>query len=116
MKINFKNLCSGSLLTGALLCGVQTACTTTSMESQYASLPSYNGEDLELTVNDNGTHFRLWSPQAEAVRVYLYNTDCNSVATDSLEMTRDENGTWVASAPGQLYGMFYTFRINHNGK
>ena len=86
------------------------------MESQYASLPSYNGEDLELTVNDNGTHFRLWSPQAEAARVYLYNTDCNSVATDSLEMTRDENGTWVASAPGQLYGMFYTFRINHNGK
>lgn len=116
MKINFKNLCSGTLLTGALLCGVQTACTTTSMESQYASLPAYNGEDLELTVNDNGTHFRLWSPQAEAARVYLYNTDCNSVATDSLEMTRDENGTWVASAPGQLYGMFYTFRINHNGK
>ena len=118
MKINFKYLCSGTLLTGALLCGVQatTSCASKSMESEYASLPAYNGEDLELTVDQNGTHFRIWSPQATAVRVYLYNTDLNSVATDSLEMTRDENGTWVATAPGQLYGMFYTFRINHNDK
>ena len=56
------------------------------MESQYASLPSYNGEDLELTVNDNGTHFRLWSPQAEAARVYLYNTDCKLQAQTAVAL------------------------------
>lgn len=116
MKFDFKNLCSGTLLTGALLCGVPATCAANSMESDYASLPAYNGEDLELTVDNNGTHFRLWSPQATAARVYLYNTDRNSVATDTLNMTRDQHGTWVASSSGKLFGMFYTFSINHNGK
>ncbi len=116
MKFDFKNLCSGTLLTGALLCGVPATCAANSMESDYASLPAYNGEDLELTVDNNGTHFRLWSPQATAARVYLYNTDRNSVATDTLNMARDQHGTWVASSSGKLFGMFYTFSINHNGK
>ena len=36
------------------------------MEQQYSSWPSYDGDDLELKVDDAGTHFTLWSPSAEA--------------------------------------------------
>lgn len=86
------------------------------MESVYSTYPVYTGDDLELTVNKNGTHFRLWSPSAEAVRLNIYPTDRNSAAERTVEMTRGENGTWAASFPQKLYGSFYTFQIKNNGK
>lgn len=86
------------------------------MESVYSTYPVYTGDDLELTVNKNGTHFRLWSPRAEAVRLNIYPTDRNSTAERVVDMTKGENGTWTASFPEKLYGSFYTFQIKDNGK
>ncbi len=85
-------------------------------DAKYASYPTYSGEDLELTVDNQGTHWRLWSPEAEAARVILYPTGLNTAATDTLEMKRADKGTWVASVPKQLYGSFYTFSIKDKGK
>ena len=98
------NLCFGSFIAGTMLCGAMPANANNSMESNYASLPSYNGEDLELLVNNSGTHFRLWSPQSTAVRVLIYDTDRNTSAIDTLEMTKAEQGTWKASVAEKLYG------------
>ena len=86
------------------------------MESVYSAYPVYAGDDLELTVSDNGTRFRLWSPRAEAVRLNIYPTGRNSAAERIVEMTRGENGTWTASFPEKLYGLFYTFQIKSDGK
>ena len=117
MNLNVSNLCRSTLLSGALTLGIPAfAAETINMETAYASLPSYNGDDLELTVNNTGTHFTLWSPQADEVRVMLYPTDRNSAAIDTLEMKRADNGTWRASVAEKLYGKFYTFQIKHNGK
>lgn len=110
------NLCSSTLITGTLLCGVMALNATTDMDSNYVSLPAYNGEDLELTVDNGGTHFRMWSPQADAVRVMLYESDRNTSAIDTLKMVRAEQGTWTASVAEKLYGLFYTFQVKHNGK
>ena len=85
-------------------------------DAKYASYPSYAGEDLELTVDSKGTHWRLWSPEAEAARVILYPTGLNTAATDTIDMSRSEKGTWVANVPEQLYGSFYTFSIKDKGK
>ncbi len=109
------NLCCGSLLTGTLLCGTLTM-NANNMDSDYLSFPSYNGEDLELTVNNHGTHFRLWSPEASEARVFIYDTDRNSVASDTLLMSKSEQGTWTASVADKLYGKFYTFQIKYKGK
>lgn len=87
-----------------------------SPDAKYANYPTYSGEDLELTVDSKGTHWRLWSPEAEAARVILYPTGLNTAATDTLKMKRSEKGTWTASVPRQLYGSFYTFSIKDNGK
>ena len=35
-------------------------------DSRYASWPDYQGDDLELMVDNAGTHFTLWSPEAKA--------------------------------------------------
>lgn len=82
----------------------------------YLSYPNYPGEDLELTVDGQGTHWRLWSPKAEGARVILYDSDRNTHAVDTIEMTRGDGGTWVAADPRQLYGRFYTFSILDKGK
>ncbi|MBE6318770.1 MAG: type I pullulanase [Bacteroidales bacterium] len=116
MKINLSKLCSGTAVSAVLLCGAPMLSAQTNMENVYSTYPAYNGTDLELKVDNQGTHFTLWSPQAQAAQVSLYDTDRNSPSTAVLEMIKSDNGTWRASVPAQLYGKFYTFRIKYNGK
>ncbi len=85
-------------------------------DARFASFPAYEGSDLELLVDSSGTHFTLWSPEAEAAQVLLYPTDRNSAAEDTLAMLRTESGTWRASVPSRLYGKFYTFRVKYAGR
>ncbi len=102
-----KTLLSAAMLTMAI--AAPTYAQT--MESEYASWPTYGGTDLEMTVDASGTRFALWSPKAKAATVYLYNTDRNTAPYDSLQMTLGENGVWRAQVDKPLYGKFYTFRI-----
>lgn len=86
------------------------------MDEQYNAWPTYSGDDLELLVDNNGTHFTLWSPKADAAEVLIYNTDRNTTATDTLRMKRSDGGVWRASVPDKLYGKFYTFVVTVGGK
>lgn len=102
---------------------VMTASLTTSayaavptVEDIYNSYPVYDGSDLELVVDNSGTHFALWSPAAQNVRVLLYDTDRNGVATDTLMMHPSEKGVWRAAVAQKLYGKFYTFQIQDQGR
>ena len=86
-------------------------------DAKFKGYPSYNGEDLELTVNSSGTHWRLWSPEAQEAVVNIYDQGKGGEAIQSLPMNfNKENGTWTASVPEQLYGKFYTFKIKFDGK
>ncbi|MCH5229905.1 MAG: type I pullulanase [Muribaculaceae bacterium] len=86
-------------------------------DAKYKSYPTYAGEDLELTVNDNGTHWRLWSPEAQEALVRIYDQGSGGEPIETLPMEfHKENGTWTASVPEQLYGKFYTFNIKFDGK
>ena len=116
MNINLIKLCSGTIISAALLCGMPAYANVTNMETAYASLPAYNGDDLELKVDNKGTHFTLWSPEAQAAQELLYDTDRNTPSIQTLDMTKSDNGTWRVTSPKQLYGKFYTFRIKYNGK
>ncbi len=100
-----------------LLAGTITAQTNSSYDAQFIDWPTYSGEDLELVVDNGGTHFKLWSPKATEARVNLYNEGRGGKAYETLPMKFDKStGTWSASLPGKLYGKFYTFQILHNGK
>ena len=86
-------------------------------ESVLNSYPTYAGDDLELKIDNAGTHFTLWSPGAEAVKLNLYDNGINGKPYTSLMMTADRtNGTWRMSLPSKLYGKFYTFQIKINGQ
>lgn len=106
------------VLATTLLLGLTAAAQTNSTyDAQFISWPTYEGDDLELSVNSTGTHFCLWSPKAEAARVRLYDHGRGGDAYRTLDMTKHaDNGTWTATVPQQLYGKYYTFQIKHNGR
>ncbi len=105
-----------TLLAATLLAGSSAVAAEANPDDRFQAWPSYDGADLEMTVDPTGTRFALWSPEAEAARVYLYNTDRNTSAIDTLEMTRGDRGVWRASVAQSLYGKFYTFSIKHHGQ
>lgn len=86
------------------------------VEDIYNSYPVYDGNDLELIVDNSGTHFTLWSPAVQNVRVLIYDKDRNGVAIDTLEMHPGEKGVWRAAVPQMLYGKFYTFQVQSQGR
>ena len=103
-------------MAATIIAGSSLYATAQNVDSKYDTWPTYDGSDLEMVVDNNSTHFTLWSPDAQAARVMLYDTDRNTPATDTIEMTKGQQGTWRASVAKPLYGKFYTFSIKHNGK
>ncbi len=70
MKLTLKTLAMTAILLGPAPISAQT---NSSYDRQFISWPVYSGDDLELTVNDRGTSFRLWSPKAQEAIVNLYD-------------------------------------------
>lgn len=109
------NICTAVALAASVALALPVTAQNT-MESDYANWPIYSGDDLELKVDAEGTHFALWSPKAEAVCVNIYDNDRNTPAVARLQMKKAENGLWRVSVPEQLYGKFYTFNVTVDGK
>lgn len=96
---------------------VNTAAAQSNYDNKFVNYPVYSGDDMELKVTEHNTQFRLWSPAAEAVSLYLYDNGHTGKPYDILEMQKDaETGTWTATVEKPLYGKFYTFRVKQNGK
>lgn len=93
------------------------ASAQSNFDAKFKSYPTYSGQDLELTVDNSGTHWRLWSPEAQEAVVNIYDQGKGGEPVKTLNMEyHKENGTWTASVPQQLYGKFYTFKIKFDGK
>ena len=114
----FLNLAmKASLLAASAFIGFGDAVAQSAYDARFKDFPVYSGQDLELTVNNDGTHFLLWSPEAQDACVNLYDSATQEKPYKVLPMTfNSANGTWSASDPSQLYGKFYTFKIMHDGK
>ena len=88
--------------------------STDAFEQEY----TYTGTDLGATWSSEKTDFRVWAPTAEAVKVNLYEsgTEGANDLIEQLEMTKDVNGTWIASKDGDLNGTYYTYEVTINGE
>lgn len=105
------------MITSAMTATSFEASAQSKFDAQFVDYPTYDGNDLELSVNATGTHFKLWSPKAQQVRVHLYDNGHTGKAYKTLDMTFDAaTGTWSASVEEMLYGKFYTFQVLHDGK
>ena len=95
-----------------------TSCQTTPVtDGDYDNYPAYKGDDLEMTVGENGTQFTLWSPTADSAMIRIYNDGIEGEAIETRYMERkDQQNPWRATFEDALYGKFYTFSIFHNGE
>lgn len=101
----------------ALTLGLAPTIAAERYDAQFDSYPTYSGSDLELVVRDGKTKFKLWSPAATAARVNLYSDGRTGKPDVILPMTFDKaTGVWSVDAEGELYGKFYTFQIEKDGR
>lgn len=85
-------------------------------ESWFEDEYTYTGNDLGATYTQAETKFRVWAPTASSVKVNLYEsgTDGTDDLIESIDMTSDVNGTWVASKNDDIEGVYYTYSVTVN--
>ncbi|MDF2699683.1 MAG: pulA [Haloplasmataceae bacterium] len=71
----------------------------------------YSGNDLGAVYTKSNTTFRVWSPLANKVSLFLYDKGYKSKPYDKLKMEKDINGTWFVQINEDLHGVFYTFEV-----
>jgi pullulanase len=87
--------------------------STEAFEEAY----TYDGDDLGATWTAEKTSFRVWAPTADEVVLKLYESGSpyQSDLIESIPMTADVNGTWVAEKDGDLNGTYYTYSVTIDG-
>ncbi len=118
------DLCVGTLIASAAsapvaagMCRPDDAVVyPTGYDVKFNSFPYYKGDDLGLTIAGNKASFKLWSPEASAVKLRLYANARGGEALQTVDMTKGADGTWVADLTPVPYGRFYTFQVEHGGK
>lgn len=83
----------------------------------FENLYTYEGDDLGATWTAEKTFFRVWAPTADAVSVNLYTGGAKKTddLIETISMTSDVNGTWVAEKTGDLNGTYYTYTVSVGG-
>ena len=77
---------------------------------------SYDGGDLGAAWAQAQTIFKLWSPEAERVELFLYRDGVGSDAYDRREMSRADRGVWSAAVEGDLHGVYYDYEVTAAGR
>ena len=86
--------------------------------AEFEAKYTYTGNDLGAVWTPSETKFRLWAPTADAAQVNLFRSG-DALANDRLKdvsMKRAENGTWIATVPGNLNGIYYTFMVRFGNR
>ena len=84
--------------------------------SSFADYPTPSGDLTEMTYSPSQTSFQLWAPTAERVELRIYAAGQGGKAIKTIGMKRTSDGTWHATANGNLDGRFYTFNVRKDGK
>ena len=76
----------------------------------------YEGNNLGVLCTEKGTAFRLWSPQAECVKLNLYNTGNGEDAYRQIPLKKEEKGVWSWDTDKELHGVYYDYLIIRDGE
>ena len=82
---------------------------------------NYGGNDLGCTYSKESTTFKVWSPEADDVRVQLYRTgsdeEPNAQMLESYGLKFDKTtGVWSIVVFGDLKNLYYTYLVTVHGK
>lgn len=82
----------------------------------YNDFPIYEQVDLGATYQATQSTFKLWSPQAEAVILRLYEHDLGTSNIQKKSLQKKDKGIWEITIDEDLKDLFYTFQIQYKGK
>lgn len=85
----------------------------------YAS-NAYNEQNLGANYSKSSTEFKVWSPEASAVKVKLYATGSDSESGAAVLGTynlkkNSSTGMWSVTVNGDLKNIYYTYLVTVNG-
>lgn len=113
------DFCAGTLIAYAAVIPIfarGAESTVDHPDNKYTQYPAYSGNDLGLTIKEDGTpHLRLWAPSAEKVTLRIYDIPLGGTPIQEIDMVKSGEGTWTASLPSSTMGKYYTFSIFTNG-
>lgn len=74
----------------------------------------YSNKELGANLNqdESATTFRVFSPRANLVRLYLYKGKDDVDAYEVIDMDRDLDGVWEAEIAENLKGVWYDFTVH----
>ncbi|RRJ26048.1 type I pullulanase [Lachnoanaerobaculum gingivalis] len=76
----------------------------------------YEGNDLGVECNENGTTFKLWSPGAESVVLNLYEAGDGCKAYEQIPMEKADKGVWCFHSYKDLHKVYYDYLIKRDSK
>ena len=84
---------------------------------EFEKESTYAGTDLGITFCEETIRFRLWAPCAESVLLCLYKNGDASQNDQVMQvpMQADSNGTWTATLPRSIEGLYYDYRVTNDG-
>lgn len=80
----------------------------------YESVDDYPvkaGSVQEMCYTPRATQFTLWSPNADSVRLNIYESALAADAIHSEWLKRKEDGSWCCTLKGDWQGKYYAFRV-----
>ncbi len=74
----------------------------------------YSDKELGANISDDGTQtaFRVFSPRAAQIKLYLYQEKDDTEAYQTVDMERDPDGVWEAFFDENLKGVWYDFTVH----
>lgn len=78
---------------------------------EFNDLYAYSGDDLGVTVNQNTTVFKVWSPFISQATLNIYENGSTGDAKTSIAMEKGEKAVWSASVSENLTGKYYTYSV-----
>ncbi len=119
------------ILTGVLVVTMLTttgftgfsAFAETNYSKRVATLEKtvYSGDDLGANYTENHTVFKVWAPDAQKVKVKLYETGSDdeegakTITTKDMELEKS-TGVWSVGISGNLKNKYYTYIITRDKK
>ena len=84
--------------------------TATRYDREFDRWYAYGGCDLGAMCTPIRTVFKLWSPEAVRVELFLYRSDASD-ACGRLALVPEEQGVWAAHVEGDLHGIYYDYEV-----
>ena len=74
----------------------------------------YSTKRLGSFCQNSKTTFRLFTPNAKAVKLFLYKDPSDELSYSKVDMIKDEDGVWETVIEGEQQGVYYGYKVSHS--